>query len=468
MILVVGLGPGDLDRVPAPVRDVLADPDRNVIVRTVDHPAAAQLSASRDIVTCDDLYSAETYEAVYTAIVDRVAAAAVTGPVVYAVPGSPLIGEFAVREMLARGLDVEILASPSFVDALCLEVGYDPLDRGLQVLNGHRLPDPLVIDKPTVIGHLDRPEVLADVAARLSRVLDETAPVTLAVDLWSADARVVTVGVDDIDPGLAGNRTSIFVDTEPGGLVGAIHTMRRLYVECPWDREQTHHSLVKNLVEETFELVEALSRLPDADPDPMAYAAVEDELGDLLLQILFHATIAGSRGVFEIDDVAETLRSKLVRRHPHVFGDVEAGTAAEVKRRWDLIKEAERVGDSQASILDGVPTGMSALHRASKVQNRAAKVGFDWERAAEVVAKVVEETDELTAALDGVGDVETELGDLLFTVVNVGRHLGLDPEIALQRANDRFETRFRRMEKEGPLVGLGLDEMNARWERAKD
>ncbi|MCI0677971.1 MAG: SAM-dependent methyltransferase, partial [Actinobacteria bacterium] len=144
MILVIGLGPGDLDRVPAPVREALADPGRTVIVRTVDHPAAAQLAASREIVTCDDLYSAETYEAVYTAIVDRVAAAAETGPVVYAVPGSPLVGEFAVREMMARGLDVEIVASPSFVDALCLEVGYDPLDRGLQVLNGHRLPDPLV------------------------------------------------------------------------------------------------------------------------------------------------------------------------------------------------------------------------------------------------------------------------------------------------------------------------------------
>jgi tetrapyrrole methylase family protein/MazG family protein len=466
VILVTGLGPGDLDRVPAPMRDILLDENRTVVVRTLDHPAASQLSRLRDVITCDDLYAAATYEEVYAAIVDRILDEARNASVIYAVPGSPLIGEFAVRELLARGVDVEIVPAESFVDAVLTTVGYDPLDRGLQVLNGHAMPDPLVLDKPTIIGHLDRPEVLADVLVAVGRVLYEKAEVTLLVGVGSSEAEIVIGPADEIEATTAGNRTTLFIDAPPGGLVGVVHTMRRLYEECPWDREQTHHSLLKNLVEETYELVEALSRLPEGDPDWVAYAAVEDELGDLLLQVLFHSTIARGVGAFDVDDVAENLRRKLVRRHPHVFGDAEAGTAAEVKRRWDEIKDEER-GGASGSAMEGVPSGMPALHRAAKVQNRAAKVGFDWSGPNDVLIKVDEEVDELREAIGGDGDVASEIGDLLFTVVNLTRHVGVDPELALQQAVNRFVDRFGRMEAEGSLDGLDLDQLNQRWERAK-
>jgi tetrapyrrole methylase family protein/MazG family protein len=467
VIVVTGLGPGDLDRIPGPVRDILLDPERVVIVRTSHHPAAEQLARLREVTFCDDLYeSSESFEAVYAAISERVRDAGQSGSVVYAVPGSPLVGEFAVRKLLEAGAEIELIPAESFIDALLAEVGYDPLDRGLQILNGHELPEPLVLDKPTIIAHLDRPEILAEVAARVDRALPEGNTVRVFAGLGSADAVASEAVPSEIDSSLAGFRTSMFIDAEPGGLIGAVHTMMQLREECPWDREQTHQSLMKNLVEESFELIEAVGRLPEGDPDWVAYAAVEDELGDVLLQVLFHAVIARQAGAFDIDDVAEVMRRKLVRRHPHVFGDVKVGSAEEVKSNWDRIKEEER-GSVSESALDGVTSGVPALHRASKIQNRAAKVGFDWKEAAEVVPKVREELGELEEVLTDPALAQLELGDVLFSVVNLARHLGLDPEIALGQATDRFEARFRRMEAEGPLDGLDLDGLNERWDRAK-
>jgi len=465
MITVVGLGPGELGRVPSPVRSLLLDPGHAIVVRTARHPASEELAVLRDVTFCDDLYEADSFDEVYEAIARRVVESAADGPVVYAVPGSPLVGELAVRRILEMATDVSVLPGESFLDAVLAEIGYDPLERGLQLLNGHRLPDPLVLDKPTVIAHLDRPEVLGDVLASVGSVIPEDAEITLLSGLGAPGAVVVTDHVTSIDPALAGLRTSLWVDTEPAGLVGAVHVMRRLRAECPWDRDQTHQSLVKNLIEETYELVDAIGRLDPAGGDWVGYAAVEDELGDVLLQVLFHEAIGRESRAFDIDGIAGVLREKLIRRHPHVFADLDVADAAEVKRNWDRIK-AEETGPA-SSALDGLPTGMPAVQRAAKVQNRAAKVGFDWEEAAEVLPKVAEELSELERAMNGEGDVDAELGDVLFSVVNLARHLGIDPELALRDATGTFERRFRRMESEGPLLGLDLDELDERWERAK-
>jgi tetrapyrrole methylase family protein/MazG family protein len=467
VITVTGLGPGDFDRIPAVIRSVLLDPGLTVVVRTMRHPAAEQLAGMREVVACDDLYEAEAgFDDVYRAIADRVLEAAGRGPVVYAVPGSPLVGEFAVRKLLTSGAEVEVIPAESFVDAVLVEMGYDPFDRGLQILNGHHLPVPLVLDKPTIVGHLDRPEILAEVAAQIARVLPEDAVITVLAGLGASDAVRAEVSPDDVDPGLAGFRTSIFVDSEPGGLIGAVRTMAILRQECPWDREQTHQTLVKYLVEETYELIDAVARLDTHGPDWVGYAAVEDELGDVLLSVLFHAAIAQENGAFDIDDAAEVMRQKLVRRHPHVFGEVDVESAAEVKRNWDQIKDEER-GETRSSHMDGVPSGMPAIQRASKVQNRAAKVGFDWSQASEVVPKIREELEELEAVLGDEARAGSELGDVLFSVINLARHLGLDGELALRQAIDRFEARFRHMESLGPVDGLSLDELDQRWEQAK-
>ncbi|MEX1038386.1 MAG: MazG family protein [Acidimicrobiia bacterium] len=436
MILITGLGPGDIARIPGPVLDILLDPDRKLIVRTVNHPAAAQLAERREVTFCDDLYeTSQTFESVYNAIADRVLAAAADGPVVYAVPGGPGVGEFAVRQIVARGEDVEVLNSETFVDAILSEIGYDPFERGLQILNGHELPFPLIIDKPTIVGHLDRPEVLADVAANLSRVLPGDSEVQLFAGLGASDAVSWSGAIEELDPGLAGFRTSLWIDTPAGGLAGAIRMMETLRRECPWDREQTHASLTKYLIEEAYELIEAVTGLEDGDL--VGIARVEEEVGDVLLQVLFQAAIGAESGGFDIDDVAEVLRQKLVRRHPHVFGDVEVADASEVKSNWDRIKREEKDGGIN-SALDGVPPGMPALHRAAKVQNRVSKAGSSL--AVHGLDQVASELSILESA--DVADREEIVGRALFSIVDYSRRMGIDPEIALRRAIDRFESDF--------------------------
>lgn len=454
---MVGLGPGSLGRLPASTRTLLLDPATTVIVRTLQHPAAAELAAQRVVQSCDDLYRHATFEQVYDAIADRVVAAAEQGRTIYAVPGSALVGELAVGRILRRR-PAEMLPGESFIDAVLAAVGYDPLDRGLRVVNGHQLPYPLVIDGPTVVAQLDLPVVMADVCSRLSRVVDEGTTASIVIDAGGPDELVVEKLLEEVDPGLAGARTSMFLDPIPGGMVGAIQVMARLREECPWDRKQTHESLVKNLIEETYELVEAIGSDSEGQ--------LEDELGDVLLQVLFHSNISRQASGFDIEDVAENLRQKLVRRHPHVFGEVEVADADEVKANWEQIKDTER-GLIRESALDGIPAGMPGLERAAKVQRRAADVGFDWPDVPPVLDKLLEEAEELRAALSEGMRVQEELGDILFTVVNLARHLKVEPELALRGAIDRFISRFRAMEAMGPLDGLGLVELDERWNRAK-
>ena len=469
-VVVVGLGPGDLHGLASTSMDRLTDPSWQVIVRTLQHPAAQQLASLREVVSCDDLYeSSGGFDETYAAIVERILSAAESGPVIYAVPGSPRVGEFAVArlevEAASRGVEVQVVPAQSFIDAVIAVVGVDPLDRGLQILNGHALPDPLVLDKPTIVAQCDLPLVLADVIDRIGRVVPAGTEVSVVVDGGGSEQRLIVAPIEELDSSLAGVRTSLFLDPKPGGLIGVVQTMRRLREECPWDRQQTHSSLVKNLIEETFELVDALAGLVPGDWG--SYAEVEDELGDVLLQVLFHSAIARQDGAFDIDDVSENLRQKLVRRHPHVFADFIADSPEEVKANWDRIKESERTEPS-GSILDGVPRSMPGLSRAAKLQNRAAKVGFDWPDVSPVLEKLREETGELEAVLHGPPEAaDSELGDLLFTIVNLARHLGADPEVALRGAMGRFESRFRSMEAAGPLAGLSLDQLDDRWEQAK-
>lgn len=468
-MIVVGLGPGDFSRIPQTVADLLVDPANTVVVRTIRHPAAEELASRRPVLACDDLYeAADRFDDVYDRIVARLAA--LTEPVVYAVPGSPLVGEFAVAKLRRwaadEGRHLEIHPAESFLDVLWATLDIDPFRDGFQLLNGHEMPSPLALDKPTVIGHLDTPLVLGEVCGRIDRALGEEAEVVLAVELGTSAQHLVRAHPDAIDRELAGLRTSMFVAPQAAGLLGAVQAMRRLRQECPWDREQTHDSLVRYLIEESHELIDAIAGLTEGPGRWPSYSAIEDELGDVLLQVLFHAAIAEEAGAFDIDDVGHRLRHKLVRRHPHVFGDVEADDAATVRRNWDEIKKTEKAGDA-GSLLDGVSGGLPALARAGETQRRVATIGFDWSAAGPVLTKIREELDELEAELLDPPRAEAELGDVLFAVVNLARHLGIEPELALRRSNLRFEERFRAMEAVGPLQGLSLEELDVRWEAAK-
>lgn len=246
-----------------------------------------------------------------------------------------------------------------------------------------------------------------------------------------------------------------------------MNIMRRLRGPggCPWDAEQSHDSLKRYLIEECYEVVEAIDKGDDV--------LLREELGDLLLQPLFHAAIAEERGAFTIDDVLETLTNKLVRRHPHVFGNQEIRTSDEQVANWEKIKQEEK-GEERKSALSGVPPHLPSLMKAQKITEKAARVGFDWEHTDQVFAKVLEELHELEETMV-TGDqvrMEAELGDLLFAIVNLGRFLAVNPEEALRKTINRFETRFSHIEETLHAKGVNLkdasiEEMEVLWEEAK-
>ena len=233
---------------------------------------------------------------------------------------------------------------------------------------------------------------------------------------------------------------------------------------CPWDREQTHASIRRDLLEESYEVAEAID---EGSPEHL-----REELGDLLLQVVFHAVLAQEDGQFDLDAVADGVCKKLIYRHPHVFGDVTVGSTGEVLKNWEELKKKEKHQASQADAVDAVARSLPALWRAEKVQKKAAKVGFDWPDVSGALDKVAEETAELKAAMEGDGDPEDEFGDLLFAAVNVGRFLKLDPEKSLTAATDKFAARFRRVEQAArdqgkELNDMTLAEMDALWDQVK-
>ena len=232
---------------------------------------------------------------------------------------------------------------------------------------------------------------------------------------------------------------------------------------CPWDREQSHATLRAAVIEEAYEVAAAIS----ADDD----ANLREELGDLLLQVVFHAQMASERGGWDFDAVATGIVEKLVRRHPHVFGSENAADSTEVLKRWEEIKREEK-GVQHKSLLDGISDGLPGLLRAEKIQKRAAKIGFDWNELPPVIAKIREELAEVEAVLSDPQKAEEEIGDLLFSVVNLARKLKVDGEVALQNATNKFSTRFRQIEtiareRNLSLEKMSLAELDVIWDEVK-
>ena len=234
---------------------------------------------------------------------------------------------------------------------------------------------------------------------------------------------------------------------------------------CMWDREQDHQSIRRNFIEETYEVCEAID---EQDPEHL-----KEELGDVLLQVVFHTEMEKEKGVFDIGDVADGICKKLIYRHPHIFGTVEVGSSEEILRNWDELKRKEKHQETDTSALESVAKSLPGLIRAEKLQKEAAKVGFDWENAQGALEKVEEELDEVKRAVAGDGDPEEEIGDLLFAAVNVARHLKVDPERAMEKTCNKFVRRFAEMERQAQqenkaLSDLSLTELDTLWNRSKE
>ena len=479
-IVVAGLGPGGADHVTA---ETLATLDRieHRYLRTSIHPSAGLVAGATSF---DELYeSADRFEDVYAEIVERLVAAATRhGEIVYAVPGSPLVLERSVRTLRHDDrVDLTILPAMSFLDLVWARLGIDPVEEAVRLVDGHEFATAAAGQiGPLLVAHTHANWVLSDIKLAVDDPDGDMdgSPVVLLRALGTADEQIVETTWARMDQTVdADHLTSLYVPElavpVAAGYVRFHRLARTLRERCPWDIEQTHHSLVPYLIEETYEVVDAIHALDD---DASSDDLLIEELGDLLYQVEFHATIAEQAGRFTIADVTQGIHDKLVRRHPHVFGDGEGSTVAvdgadRVPADWAAIKRAEK---ARTSVFDGVPASLPSLAYAHKVQKRAAEVGFDWPDVAGALPKIGEEAAELTAAAAtaDAGATADELGDLLFAVVNVARHLHVDPESALRAATNKFRRRFEAVEQLAATRGIdihvaGLDALDDLWDQVK-
>ncbi len=487
IITVVGLGPGPAGLVTHETMQAIAHSTRR-FVRTTRHPSAAVVGDARSF---DDEYERhDTFAAVYEAIAHELLNTALTsGEVLYAVPGSPSVLEESVRHLRNdQRVELRVLHAVSFLDLAWQRLGIDPVNEGVRLVDAHQFAQAAANERgPFLVAQCHADWVLSDLKLTYDDARGDE-PVVVLHHLGLDDEQVVHTVWQNLDRlerehGLTPDHlTSIYIPqlaAPVAGELARLHQLARtLREQCPWDREQTHASLVRYLVEETYEVVDALNAL-DTD-DPTTDEALVEELGDLLYQIEFHATIAEQQGRFSLADVARTTHDKLVRRHPHVFGAAKAADADAVVQTWDAIKQAERAQKGAAKVgatpnfFAGVSRAAPSLSLAQKLQKRAAEVGFDWPNADGALAKIDEELDELQRARD-VGDPEVvrmELGDLLFSVVNVARKLGVDAETALRSAADKFIARFERVQLLATQRGIDvarsdLAQLDALWNDAK-
>ncbi len=483
-ITIVGLGPGGKDSLPQVNLEIIRSAER-LFLRTAVHPVVDWIKEQGIHFQSFDTYyeQEDDFDRVYHRIVGSIFDAAVFGPVVYAVPGHPLVAETSVaiilRQAEEKDVQVQIVPAMSFLDAVYAALKIDPV-QGMQIVDGLRLdefsPDPVA---GVVVVQVYSRLVAGDVKLALLDIYPAEHRVTLVRAAGvPGQERIEEMPLYEIDRAdWVDHLTSLYVPPLEGGLKKCrypldelVDIMAKLRGEngCPWDREQDHHTLTRYMVEETYEVLETIQQ-----GDTYKFC---EELGDLLLQIVFHAQIARERGHFDINDVVAGVCDKMVRRHPHVFGDLRLQNSDDVLVNWEKIKQRERGGDAgnKRSVLDGVPLGLPALLRAYKIQSRAARVGFDWPGYTGALEKVEEELREWKEALESGRreKIELETGDILFAVVNVARLAGIDPELALTAATGKFARRFKYIEEKASQEGrnlteMTLEEMDFFWEQAK-
>ncbi len=472
-VTVVGLGPAGPDLLTAGALAALdATPRR--FVRTTRHPAAVAVA---DATSFDDVYeSATSIDEVYPTIVERlVEAARASGSVLYAVPGSPVVAERTVELLLADPRVVtEVLPALSFLDLAWARLGVDPISVGVRVIDGHRFETDAAGERgPLLVAQCDSVDVLSSIKLAIGEAMDTRSPlagglvpadlqVTVVQRLGLADEHIVTVAWDDLDRVIEPDHlTSVWIPAyaapvamEVQRFAELVATLRR---ECPWDREQTHASLERHLLEEAYEVLDALEGL-DVEAGE-GFDHLEEELGDLLFQIVFHATLAAEEGQFTLADVARGVHDKLHSRHPHVFAQTSADDAEQVAANWEDLKKAEK---GRASVFDGIPPTLPSLLYALKVQKKSealgagSTVGEGTAGIADIPAIVplAELLDRLHAhgapgSARGPDDevVTTELiGELLFSAVDLARGVGVDPETALRASTLRHRDAVRTLE----------------------
>ncbi|SHF08349.1 tetrapyrrole methylase family protein / MazG family protein [Seinonella peptonophila] len=475
---IVGLGSGDPDALSVGCYRLLQS-GLPTWVRTEQHPVVLWLKEQGiELKSFDFIYErhssfSEVYKEIVQFLIQQVKE---QKEILYAVPGHPLVAEQTVKELLQQaeeaGIEVEIKGSESFLDTAFTRLHIDPIE-GFSILNGDNLQvNQLQPNLHQLIGQVYDQQTASEVKLTLMEVYPDDTPITI-VDALGVEGQelIQVVSLAELDHwDRFHNLTSLYLPphTEAWSLTRRFETLVQLFAHlrspdgCPWDRKQTHQSLRPYLLEEAYEFLSAVEQED--------LTSMEEELGDVLLQVLFHAQIASESDEFTIYDVIQTLSEKLIRRHPHVFSSECAETADDVLITWEKVKQSEK-GSIPKSILADIPTGMPSLMVAYQIQKKVSKVGFDWENVNDVQEKVMEEWQELLTATTKESQ-EEEWGDLLFTLVNLARFLHIDPEVALHRVNDKFRERFAFVERSAEQRGLDLTEatlaqLDQWWDQAK-
>jgi tetrapyrrole methylase family protein/MazG family protein len=477
-ITLLGLGPGNPNQLTREAWDVLSSADE-VWLRTRQHPTVNALPPSVNLHSFDELYkNGETFDQVYAAIVEKVLELGRRpSGVIYAVPGHPFVAETTCAKIarLARdeGLATVIVEGLSFLEPTYSALDLDPYPRltlvdAMELSTAHVPAFPP--DVPVLIAQIYSRLVASEVKMTLNAIFPDEHPVRLVHAAGTKDELVEDLKLYEIDRSEhIGLLTSLYVP--PLGEGTSFEAFQEIVAHlrapngCPWDREQTHQSLRTHLIEEAYEALDAI--------DSGDFAAIQEELGDLLLQIVLHSQIANEEGEFTVNTVIKGIYDKIIRRHPHVFGEVQLDGVTGVLQNWERLKEAERKdnGKEKKGLLDGVPLALPALIQAQEYQDRAARVGFDWPVMDGVLDKVAEEIQEVKAATND-SELAEEIGDLFFVLVNLARWKKIDAESALRETNLKFKRRFAYVEQNAKRQGqslsdMTLEEMDALWDEAK-
>lgn len=481
-LTVIGLGPGAMRFLTMEAYEAILGAPK-VYVRTLKHPVIDELSdKGAHFESFDHLYeAAETFDEVYEGIANAMFEMAKNQEVIYAVPGNPFVAERSVELLMEKAeaaeIPVRVIHGTSFIDAMITTLHKDPV-KGLHIV------DALSIETTALTNQVDQviiqiydPMVGSNVKLALMNHFPDDHEVIVVRGAGIPDIEeVLNIPLSELDrcasldhlasvyvPKVDLSKDHVYAFNE---LVDIMARLRDID-GCPWDQEQTHESLKTHLLEEAYEVVDAI--------ETGDLYNLEEELGDVLLQVVFHAAIASENGYFTASDVIGGLCRKLIHRHPHVFGDVFVADSDEVLDNWEAIKREEKQHESITEAMEALPRAMAGTLRAYKVQKKAASVGFDWDHINDAMAKIEEELKEFKEALltkDEV-EIEVEMGDLLFAVVNVCRFSKVNPELAINKTISKFIKRFSFIEqseaaKKAGIGNLSLEEMDKLWNIAKN
>jgi tetrapyrrole methylase family protein/MazG family protein len=485
-ITILGLGPGNPAQLTREAWDVLSNATE-LWVRTNQHPTMRSLPPTVNVHSFDYLYeNGDDFESVYVAIVEKVLELGQRPEgVIYAVPGDPFVAEATAPEIARRvrtlrqaqgeplHLPLKIVSGLSFLEPVFAALGLDPYPRlilmdALELSEAHVPAFPP--DMPVLIAQVYSRLVASEVKITLNTIYPDEHPVRLVHAAGTKDEIIEDIPLYELDRSEhIGLLTALYLP--PLGQGTSLEAFQEIVAHlrapdgCPWDREQTHQTLRTHLLEESYE---ALAALDSGDFDKMA-----EEFGDLLLQIVLNAQIGTEEGEFGMADILKGIYDKIIRRHPHVFGDVQVDGVGGVLKNWEKIKAKERAGsgEKEKGLLDSIPLALPSLSQAQEYQDRAARVGFDWPEIEGVLDKIAEEIQEVRGATNEA-ELEAELGDLFFALVNLSRWKKIDAESALRGTNIRFKKRFAYVEqgakKQGrKLSEMAIDEMEALWQEAK-